>query len=171
MKNRKAIIAIVLAVGVLAAVPFAYGGPGVRRGHPGGPAMHGFGDGFGAGMLFGHLRHVKEELELSDAQVQQIQAIFATVREENEQYREQLHGGMHSALTTLLANPNDLAAAQAALDRQTAAERALKQNLLTATSKALNVLTPAQRTELGEMIAKHAERRAERRGNRRQNRR
>jgi Spy/CpxP family protein refolding chaperone len=161
MKTRNAIIATILAVGLLAAVPLAYGGPGGRGMH------RGHGDGFGAGMLFGHLRHVQEELDLSDQQVEQIKAIFAEVHEQNAQYREQLHGGLHGAMETLLADPNNLSAAQAALDQQAAAERAMKQNLLAAASKALNVLTPAQRSELAQMIQERSKRRTERRQNRR----
>jgi Spy/CpxP family protein refolding chaperone len=163
MKSRKAIIAIVLAVGVLAAVPFAYGGPG-GRGH-GGPRMHG-GAGFGAGMFFGHLGHLKDELELSDAQVDQLKAIFEEVREQNAQYREQLRGGVHGAAEALLSNPNDLAGAQAILDQQTAAEKAMKQNMLIAASKALNVLTAGQRSELSQIVKERSERRGQRRQNR-----
>lgn len=158
MKTRKFLIATIIAAGLLAAVPLAYGGPGGRgfRGH-GGPG------GFGAGMLFGHLRHVQEELDLSDQQVEQIKAIFAETHEQNAQYREQLHGGMKGAFEALLADPNNLSAAQAALDQQAAAERAMKSNILAATSKALNVLTAEQRTELAKMVQERSARRAERR--------
>ena len=169
MKTRNTIIAIVLAVAVLAAVPFVYAGPGGRgmRGH-GGPGMHGaFGAGFGAGMFFGHLGHLKEELELSDAQVEQIRAIFAETQAQNAQYRDQLQGGMHDAAELLLANPNNVAGAQAILDQRAAAHKAMQTNMLAAASKALNVLTPEQRAELTQIIQKRHERRAERRGNRR----
>ena len=164
MKTRKSMIAIVLAVGLLAAVPLAYGGPG-GRGH-GGAAMH-RGGGFGGGMFFGHLGHLKDELGLSDAQVDQIKAIFKEAHEQNAQYREQLRGGLHDATEALLANPNDLAGAQAILDRQTAAEKAMKQTMLVAASKALSVLTADQRAELAQIVKERSERRAERRSNRR----
>jgi Spy/CpxP family protein refolding chaperone len=156
MKKRIAIIVTVLALAALTAVPFVYAGPGGHgRGHHGG---------FAAGMIFSHLRHVQEELDLSDAQVDQIKAIFAEVHQQNESTRDSFHGGLHDALTVLLSNPNDLAAAQAALDRQAAAKKQLEQNLLAATSKALNVLTAEQRAELGQIIQeKHAKRRDQRR--------
>lgn len=162
MKKRNIVIVSIVAALALAAVPFVYAGPGGFH-HRGAMGHGGPGAAFGAGMLFGHLQHIAEELDLSDAQVDQIKAIFAETHQQNEQYHEQLAGGMHDAVLTLINNPNDLAAAQAALDRQAAAEKAMKQNVLTATSKALNVLTAAQRTELAQIVQEHSERRAERR--------
>ena len=164
MKKRYAIIAAVIAVAVLAAVPFVHAGPGrVPGGH--GPGMHGMhgGAGFGAGMLFGHLRQVAEEIELSDAQKDEIKSIFAELHTQNEAYHDQLRGGFHAVAETLLKNPNDLAGAQALLDSQAAAEKAMKANMLTAMSKALNVLTAEQRAELATKIQEHSERRQERR--------
>lgn len=118
-------------------------------------------------MLFGYLQHLQDELELSDAQLDQIRGIFSALHEQNAPYREQMRGGFRDVTTTLLTNPNDLTAAQALLDQQAAAERAAKANMLAATSKALNVLTVSQRTELAEIIKERQERRAQRRGNRR----
>jgi protein CpxP len=158
MKKRIAIAIAVLALAALTAVPFVYAGPGGHgRGH----------HGFAAGMIFSHLRHVQEELDLSDAQVDQIKAIFAEVHQQNQAMRDSFHGGLHDAMRALVNDPNDLAAAQAALDRQAAAEKQLKQNLLGAASKALGVLTPEQRAELGKMIEERHAKRAERRGGRR----
>jgi Spy/CpxP family protein refolding chaperone len=161
MKKRTSIIVItILAALALVAAPLVFAGPhgkGMRgkRGH----GMHG--GGFGAGIV-GHIGHLKQELGLSDAQADQIRTIFREVREQNAEYRESMHGGFHDALQTLLANPNDLAAAQAALERQAATEKAMKQNLLNATSKALNVLTPEQRTKLSQHINERMERRRNR---------
>lgn len=168
MKKRYAIIAAVLAVAVLAAVPFVHAGPGRGPGgHGFGAGMHGMhgmhGEGFGAGMLLGHLRHLQEELDLSDAQVDQIRSIFGDLHTQNEAYRDQVRGGFHSVAETLLKNPNDVAGAQALLDSQAAAEKAMKANMLTAMSKALNVLTAEQRAELATKIQEHSERRQERR--------
>ena len=165
MKKRNAVLAIIAVASMLAAVPFVYAGPGGHRG----PGAHGGRGGHGGpgGMaLFGNLKHVQEELDLSDAQVEQIRGIFVGLRQENEAYREQLKGGFHGIAEALLKNPNDLSAAQALLDQQASAERAMKANMLAATSKALNVLTAAQRTELAEMIAERRERRSERRNRR-----
>lgn len=154
MKKRITILAAVLAVATLAAT-FVYAGPGGHR-RPGGHGFHALG-------VLGHLDRIQEELDLSDQQTDQIKAIIAEAHEQNAQYREQLHGGLHQVAKTLLANPNDLTGAQAVLDQQLAAERALKSNLLNATSRALNVLTAEQRGKLTQILAEHAERRERRR--------
>jgi len=156
MKKRIAIaILLVTAVGALAAAPLVLADrPHGRFGH------HGFGHGFGP---FGHLAHIKGELDLSDQQIGQIKAIIAETRQQNAPYREQLHGGYTGVVQALLANPNDVAAAQALVDQQLNAERALKANLLEAASRAVAVLNDEQRAKLSTMIEEHAERH-ERRG-------
>lgn len=156
---------IVVALGALAAAPIVLGGPmghrfgghgfGGHMGMGGGHMGMGGGHGFAEGFMLGRLAHVKEQLDLSDAQVEQIHGIMADLRAQNEPYRDQVRGGIHDIAKTLLANPNDLAGAQAKLDAQAAAEKALKTNMLNATSKALSVLTPEQRTKLGELIDQH----------------
>jgi periplasmic protein CpxP/Spy len=152
VKKRLMIITLILAA--VAAVPFVYAGPG---GH-GVPGMHGHGGG-GHGLAFlAHLEHVKGELGLSDAQVDQIKDIAKAAHEQNGQYREQIHGTLKQVATVLLTNPNDVAGAQAVLDQQAAAERQLKSNLLVAASKAMNVLTPEQRTKLALHLAERGNR-------------
>ena len=151
MKKRLIIITLILAA--VAAVPFVYAGPG---GH-GMRGMHGRGGGHGLAFL-AHLEHVKGELDLSDAQVGQIKDIAKATHEQNGQYREQIHGTLKQVATVLLTNPNDVAGAQAVLDQQAAAERQLKSNLLAAASKALNVLTPEQRTKLALHLAQRGNR-------------
>lgn len=157
MKKRMILITVIIAA--VAAVPFLYAGPG-GPGMRGMRGMHGQGMGQGMhGMAFlGHLQHAKTELGLSDAQVDQLKAIFEETREQNEPYRDQMHGTMKTIATTLLTNPNDVAGAQAVLDTQAAAEKALKSNLINAASKALNVLTPEQRTKLALHLAEHGKR-------------
>jgi protein CpxP len=151
---KKRLIIITLTLAALAAVPFVYAGPG---GH-GVPGMHGHGGG-GHGLAFlAHLEHVKGELGLSDAQVDQIKDIAKAAHEQNGQYREQIHGTLKQVATVLLTNPNDVAGAQAVLDQQAAAERQLKSNLLVAASKAMNVLTPEQRTKLALHLAERGNR-------------
>lgn len=162
MKRRNVLIAFALVAAIATAVPVINAAPGRR-----GPGGHGGpGGGFGAGILFAHLQHLADELELSDAQTDQIRGIASALREQNKPYREQLHGGFGDVAQALINNPNDLTAAQALLDQQSAAERAMKANVLAAASKALNVLTPAQRSELAEIVKERAQRRASRRGNR-----
>ena len=65
---------------------------------------------------------------------------------------------MKSVMETLLADPNNVAAAQALLDKQEATEHTLKVNALNAAAKALNVLTPEQRTKLADHVREHADR-------------
>ena len=142
-KKTLTVSAIVVAVLAIAAVPFLYAGPGHHM------------QGMSAGMGLGHLAKAQKELGLSDQQVGQIKAIFKGVHDQNAQYRDQLRGGLGGALNALLKDPNDIAGAQAIMDQQAQSERALKSNLLTAASKALNVLTPDQRDKLGTMISQH----------------
>jgi len=158
MKKRIGIITItILAALALIAAPVLFAGPhGARM------RMHGMrGEGFGGGIL-GHLQRAKEELNLSDEQVDQIKAIFREAHEQNAASRESLRANFHDAALALLANPNDLAGAQALLERQTAAEKQMKLNLLTATSKALNVLNADQRSKLSEMVNERYERHGQR---------
>lgn len=151
MKKRLVIITlIVMALGSVA----VYAGHRAR-----GAGHHGFG---GMG-FFAHMHRIADELDLTDAQKTQIHTIFRETREQNEQIREQLHGGYKDVAKTLIANPNDIAAAQAQLDRQLDTERALKSSILQGVSKALNVLTPEQRTKLALILAEHAQSRGNRR--------
>jgi len=146
MTKRTLTIIAVVALVALAAVPLAYAQAGRHA------RLAGFGGGFG---FFGHLRHLKTALDLSDQQVDQIQAIAKEMHQQNAQYRDQLHGGLKSVAQALINNPNDVAGAQALLDQQSAAENAMKHNALAAASKALNVLTPDQRAKLGTMLSEH----------------
>lgn len=159
MKKRSLIFGAAALVIVLAAVPFAFA-QHMRRGlaeGPGAPGMHGPGD-VGPLMMLGHLGHAREALGLSDQQVADIKAIFKDLHAQNAAYRDQLHNTMFSVAQTLLANPNDIAGAQALLDKQEAAEHTMKANALAAAAKALNVLTPDQRTKLSEHLQERAAR-------------
>lgn len=153
MNKRVLTIAGAVALIALTTVPFAFA---QRAGHGRNGFRHGMANDGGM-MMFGHLNRAKEQLGLSDQQVTDIKAIFQSLHEQNAQYRQSMHGGMANIAQTLLANPNDLAAAQAILDQQTANEKAMKANMLTAVSKALNVLTPEQRTKLQEHLRDRVE--------------
>ncbi len=143
MSKRNAVITAVIAVAVIATVPLVNAEPGGHRGP--GPGLFG--------------RHMQEELNLSEAQSDQIRGIFAELHTQNEAYRDQLRGGFHDITKTLVENPNNLSAAQAMLDQQTAAQRATKANRLAAMAKALNVLTAEQRAELAQLMEERGERR------------
>ena len=71
---------------------------------------------------------------------------------------------MNSVITTLINNPNDTAAAQAIINQEQAAEAAMKTNTLNAASKALGVLTPDQRAQLGQLIQQWQAKRSARTG-------
>ena len=147
MKKRTLGFIAAGALVVLLAVPFAYAQH--VRGHGGG---HGE---FGSMMMLGHLDRAKEVLGLSDQQVTDIKGIFENLKQQNAPYRDSLKGGMGSVAQTLLNNPNDLAVAQSILDQQSQAERTMKSNMLAAASKALNVLTPEQRSKAAEHLKEH----------------
>lgn len=141
MKKRIALIAVLIAL----AAPWVMARPHRAPG------------------LLGHLQKMKAELGITDEQSAQLKAIMIELRTQNAQYREQMQGGRKDIATILLANPSDVSAAQALLDRQANAERAMKTNRLNATAKALAVLNAEQRAELSEKLEKFAERRASRR--------
>ena len=156
MKKRLAILTLALAA--IAAVPLyvhARGGRGDQAGHGFGHGGHG---GHGPLAFFGHLSKLKSELDLTDAQSAQIKAIFKATHEQNKEFHQQLRGGFHQVAATLIANPNDVAAAQALIDQHEAAERAWKASLLSSASKALNVLTPEQRAKLADHLAERSAR-------------
>ncbi len=147
MKKKVLIGAGMVALAAfLAYVPFAFADRTMmhRDGMMGG----------GPGMaFFGHLRHLKSDLNLTDDQVTQIKAIAQSLRDQNAQYRDQLHGGMQQVAQTLIKDPSNVAAAQAIIDGQSTAENAMKKNALNAASKALQVLTADQRAKLGDALA------------------
>ena len=153
---KKRLILTTLIIGTLVAVPLLHAGP-FQRHH------RAFGGHDGLAFL-GRLEHLKNELDLSPAQVDQLEAIVRDARAQNAQYRDQMRGAFKDVASTLLANPNDIAAAQVILDRQADAEKALKANVLVAASKALNVLTPDQRAKLADHLAENMARRENRWG-------
>ncbi|HEX9162672.1 MAG TPA: periplasmic heavy metal sensor [Thermoanaerobaculia bacterium] len=140
MKKRYLIIAGIVAIIALAAVPFLYAGPGHH---------HGTGE-LGA---LGRLQKLQSALNLSDQQVDAIKAIVTDLHQQNAPLRQQLRGGRNDIINALLKNPNDVSAAQAIIDQNAAAEHTVHMNTLNAASKALNVLTPEQRDKLGQLIA------------------
>jgi len=122
-------------------------------------AQHMRGHGHGHGVMMFGLEHAKSALGLSDQQSADIKQIFTDLKTQNEPLRTSTRGGRQAIAQLLLANPNDVAGAQALLDKQLDAERQMKHNALAAASKALNVLTPDQRAKasafLQQRMAKH----------------
>lgn len=156
MKKRTLIFSSAAILIVVLAVPFAV-------------AQHMRGAGFGRGcmhgdssmMMFGHMRGAKAALGLSDQQAADLKKIFTDLRAQNAPYRASLRDGRQAIAQTLLANPNDVAAAQALLDKQTDAERQIKANTLTAVSKAFNVMTPEQRSKASNFLQQRMAKRAD----------
>src|SRR5215203_5905293 len=91
MKRRNLTILAVVAVLATAAVPFLYAQPHGRGMHSGSGER---GDDLGP---LNRLVQAKEQLGLSDQQVDEIKAIFGALRDQNEQYRDQLRSG-HEAI-------------------------------------------------------------------------
>ncbi len=151
MKKRTLVFSAAAIVIVLLAVPFAVA-QHMRAGHG-----RGGGDGM---MMFAHLQRAKEALGLTDTQAADIKAIVSDLRTQNEPYRASLRGGRQAIAQILLTNPNDIAAAQALLDKQSDAERQMKSNALHAASKALNVLTPDQRAKAAAFLQQRMAKRA-----------
>ena len=145
MKKHTIAIATAVALMALVAVPIALAQH----------ARHMRGEGFGGGMFFGHLGHVKSQLGLSDQQTSDIKAIFQQLKQQNQPYRDSMRSTMQQVAQILINNPNDVAAAQSLINQQADAERAMKLNALNAASKALNVLTPDQRGKLSAMMQEH----------------
>lgn len=148
MKKKAIPVSLALVAIAIVAVPFAVAARGERLGH-----------GFGRhAAIFGILQHVKGELDITKAQETQLRAIAREVREENRAYREAMRKEMKDVAALLIANPNDIAGAEALLEAQEATRDELRANALQAISRGLNVLTPEQRTELGELLQRHASR-------------
>jgi periplasmic protein CpxP/Spy len=139
MSKRKAIITAVVAIIALAAVPFVYAQTAGRHHHAG-------------GLMFAHFNRIRAALGLTDDQVTQLKAIREDLRTQNAPYRDQMRGGFAAVAQTLLKDPDNVAGAQALIDQQSAARKAIQVNVLNAASRALKVLTPEQRAKAAEFL-------------------
>lgn len=153
MKKRNAIVATVVVIAALVAVPLVYA---QGRHHWMRASAEASGGEFP--LLFGRMERIRTALDLSDAQVEQLKTIAAQLHEQNAAYRDQLRGGMQSVAQTLLTDPNNVAGAQAIIDQQAVARKAMATNMLNAASKALNALTPDQRGKLSTFLTTRAAR-------------
>lgn len=159
MKKRTLIFSAAAILMVVLAVPFALAqhmrGSHRHRcmGGDSGMAMFGY--------MSGRMHGAKAALGLSDQQATDIKKIFADLRTQNEPYRASLRGGRQAIAQVLLANPNDIAGAQALIDKQSEAERQMKTNALQAFSKALNVMTSDQRTKASAFLQDRMAKRAD----------
>ena len=149
---RVGTVAAALALGGVAAHAEA-GGPGGH--HRGGPAMMAPGDLFG-----GHVGHMLEVVNATDAQRSQIEAIFKAARQDLAGQRE-AGGKLHQQLATLYTAPNiDAAAIESVRAQMSAQHEAASKRLSQASIEAARVLTPEQRAKIGEIMKKRQARRA-----------
>lgn len=115
--------------------------------------------GFGGGMgPLGHLRQLREKLDLSDEQVAQIKQIAVDVHQQNSVYHTAMKEDFHQVAKVLIANPNDVDRAESLLEQNENARKQFRQNILKGVSRALNVLTPEQRSKLADIVAEHEQR-------------
>jgi Spy/CpxP family protein refolding chaperone len=98
------------------------------------------------------LRQLRGELNLSDAQLAELRRIGKETREANSAYRASLHDNFAEAGLALLTNPEDIDGAAAILDRNEAAKKELRANVLEGVSDAIKVLSPEQREQLKEKL-------------------
>lgn len=159
MKKRTLIFLSAAILVVVLAVPFALAqhmrGAGHRHGCMGGDSSMAM-----FGHMSGRMHGAKAALGLSDQQADGIKKIFTDLRAQNEPYRASLRGGRQAIAQVLLANPNDIAGAQALIDKQSEAERQMKTNALQAFSKALNVMSSEQRTKAAAFLQERMANRA-----------
>jgi periplasmic protein CpxP/Spy len=144
-----AALALILVAGTVLAQP--------GHGRHGGPGHHGFDRGPGTGMF-----HVFEELELTDAQKEQIHELLEAQHENGEAARDAARTARATLHEAIHADVLDEAAIRAAAADVAALEADQAVARATVFQSIRQVLTAEQLAKLAEIKAKHAERREER---------
>lgn len=148
---RIALVTAALAVGGVAA--HAQPGPGHRGGH----GM------MAAGGLFGgHMEHLLDAVNATDAQRTQIEAIFKAARQDLAGQRD---SGMklHQQMATLYTAANvDAAAIEAVRVQMSALHETASKRMSQASIDAARVLTPEQRAKVADLMKKRQARMAAR---------
>lgn len=142
MKRTWIVIGTVTLVAAMAAAPLAWGNQQAKARE------------MSPLMALEKLRQLRGELNLSDVQLAELRKIGRETREANSAYRGSLRDNFAEAGLVLLANPHDLAGAEAILDRNEQAKKELRANVLDGVSDAIKVLTPEQREKLKMVIEK-----------------
>lgn len=137
MKKSLMIAGIVTLVAVMAAAPLALAHQRARGEHEMSPLM-----------ALEKLRQLGDELDLSDSQLAELRKIRKETREANSAYRASLRENFTEAGLVLLANPDDVAGAEAILDRNEQSKKELRANVLEGVSDAIKVLDAEQRAKL-----------------------
>ena len=101
------------------------------------------------------MARVLRDLDLTAEQKDALHKIHDATREQNAAAKAALHDGFVDAAKILLANPQDVAGARAAIANREASIREMKDNALSAVSQALAVLTPEQRAKLSAHLDEH----------------
>jgi Spy/CpxP family protein refolding chaperone len=134
MKKTWIVVGLVALIAAMAAAPLAWAHKQAQGAKELSPLM-----------ALEKLRQLRDELELTDPQVIELRKIRKATREANAAYRASLRENFAHAGLTLLANPDDIAGAEAILDRNEAAKKELRANVLAGVADAIKVLTPEQR--------------------------
>lgn len=154
---RIAVVSAALAVGGVAAQAQPGGSGPAHRGGPGMMMMAP-----GGGLFAGHMDHLLDAVNATDAQRSQIDAIFKAARQELASQRD---AGMklHQQMATLYTATNiDAAAIEAVRVQMSAQHEAVSKRMSQASIEAARVLTPEQRVKIGELMKKRQARMAAR---------
>ncbi len=129
--------------------------PGIRPGQAGPGSGPGAGPGgFPGGPRPGGPLPFLGELDLTDAQKDQIKSIVERSREESKPIVEELRKLQPRKQALVFTGTFDQAAALALVDQEVALQKALTLNQMATQHAVYNVLTAQQKTELAELIAK-----------------
>jgi protein CpxP len=150
--KRRVLIGSIVAGAIVAlaggAFAFAHG---ARAMHGGGMSFDGIGDHFRA-----HVAHVLEEVDATPEQQAQVKSIVDAAAKDIDALRAQ-HGSAHRELhDTLTAPAIDRVRLETLRASHIEALDAASKRCLTALADAADVLTPEQRAQLGEKMAKRA---------------
>lgn len=150
MKRRTA-VALGLGIATLAAIPLVYAGVNFA----GGDGCPFGGGGHRGGHKMMKLQALKSELNLTDEQEKALRDLARRTREQNAGTKKALRTGIHEAARVLVAEPTNLAAAQAVIEKQDPTIEQLRNSVLSGISEGLQLLTPEQRQKLMVWLAEH----------------
>ena len=148
-----------LRVGTVAAA-LALGGGTAHAGDHGGHHKGGHAAMADGGMFGARMEHMLDLVNATDSQRSQIEAIFKAARQDLSGQRD-AGKKLHLQLATLYTAPNiDAAAIEAVRTQMSAQREAAGKRLSQASIEAARVLTPEQRSKIGEVMKKRMARHA-----------
>jgi periplasmic protein CpxP/Spy len=151
MQTKKRII---LGSLIAACIVLAGGSLAIAHGMGGGWRHGGMGAGEMAEHLQVHVQHVLDEVDATDAQKTQVKDIVAAATKDLQALHER-NGDAHKELHEIFTAPTiDRARLEAARARHMQALDEASKRCATALADAADVLTPEQRRQLGEKMAK-----------------